>query len=306
MYRDIVGVGRVPDDPWHQLRGAVEAVFRSWDSDRARAYREREGIPADLGTAVVVQAMVFGNRGPDSATGVLFTRNPATGERQLYGDVLFGAQGEDVVAGTHATEPISRARRAVADVAVQLRSYAERLERHFRDVCDIEFTIEEGRLWMLQNRIGKRTAQAACRIALEMAEDDDFPLTRAEAVERVAAILADPPCRTAKRSLDAPSSPRAWAPRPVWPRGHRHVRGGRREDGRRAARRCSSCASETSPGRRARHGQVSGHPDCHGRSGQPRRGGGPRLGHPRRGRGGRDRGGEAPVTSAGDLPQGDS
>ena len=204
MYRDIVAVEVVPEDPWAQLRGAVEAVFRSWDGERARAYREREGIADDLGTAVVVQAMVFGNRGPDSATGVLFTRNPATGEHVLYGDVLFGAQGEDVVAGTHATEPITALDERLPSVALELRSYADRLERHFRDVCDIEFTIEDGRLWMLQTRIGKRTAQAACRIAVEMAEDDDFPLTRAEAVERVAALLADPPHTSAERSVDAP------------------------------------------------------------------------------------------------------
>ncbi|HEY7133034.1 MAG TPA: PEP/pyruvate-binding domain-containing protein, partial [Candidatus Limnocylindrales bacterium] len=107
MFRDIVGT-EPPEDPWAQLRVAVEAVFRSWNSDRAKAYRAKEGIPEDLGTAVTVQAMVFGNRGADSATGVAFTRNPATGEPSLYGDVLFDAQGEDVVAGTHATDPIAR------------------------------------------------------------------------------------------------------------------------------------------------------------------------------------------------------
>ena len=220
MYRDIVGVTDVPSDPWLQLRTAVEAVFRSWDSDRARAYREKEGISADLGTAVVVQTMVFGNRGPRSATGVLFTRNPATGENVLYGDILFGAQGEDVVAGTHATEPVSVLEERMLDVAAQLRSYAERLEAHFRDVCDIEFTIEEGRLWMLQNRIGKRTAQAACRVAMEMAEDETFPLSRPEAVERVAAILggaAHDRGRTIRGGRR--SSPLAWAPHPVWPPG---------------------------------------------------------------------------------------
>ena len=112
MFRDIVGVDAVPEDPWAQLRLAVEAVFRSWNSERAIAYRGREGIPDDLGTAVTVQAMVFGNLGADSGTGVAFTRNPATGEPVLYGDVLFDAQGEDVVAGTHRTEPIARPRRA--------------------------------------------------------------------------------------------------------------------------------------------------------------------------------------------------
>jgi pyruvate, orthophosphate dikinase len=199
MYRDIVGVSAVPEDPWEQLRGAVEAVFRSWNSERARSYREREAIPADLGTAVVVQAMVFGNYGRDSATGVLFTRNPATGENTLYGDVLFGAQGEDVVAGTHETEPIAALETRLPSVAKQLRSYADRLERHFGDICDIEFTIEDGRLWMLQNRIGKRTAQAACRVAVEMAEDASFPLSRPEAVERVAELLADPPTTAAEK-----------------------------------------------------------------------------------------------------------
>jgi pyruvate, orthophosphate dikinase len=202
MYRAIVGVIDVPADPWLQLRGAVQAVFRSWDSDRARSYRAKEAIPDDLGTAVVVQAMVFGNRGSESATGVLFTRNPATGEKVLYGDVLFGAQGEDVVAGTHATEPISVLDERMPRVAAELRSYADRLEQHSADICDIEFTIEEGRLWMLQNRVGKRTAQAACRAAVEMAEDESFPLSRAEAIERVRHILVDPPLMAAERSDD--------------------------------------------------------------------------------------------------------
>ncbi|HKZ91874.1 MAG TPA: pyruvate, phosphate dikinase [Candidatus Limnocylindrales bacterium] len=204
MYRDIVGVRETPDDPWQQLRAAIEAVFRSWDSERARRYREKEAIPPDLGTAVVVQAMVFGNRGRDSATGVLFTRDPATGEHVLYGDVLFGAQGEDVVAGTHATEPIVVLDTRMPAVAARLRSYAERLEQHFRDLCDIEFTIEQGRLWMLQTRIGKRTARAACRAALEMAEDPGFPLTRAEAVERVRDLLAHPPSVVTNASAGVP------------------------------------------------------------------------------------------------------
>ena len=168
----------VPDDPWAQLRQAIEAVFRSWNGDRARAYRAKEGIPDDLGTGVVVQAMVFGNRGPDSGTGVLFTRNPATGERALYGDVMFDAQGEDVVAGTHATEPISVLDERMPAVAGELRAHADRLERHYADMCDIEFTIEDGRLWLLQVRVGKRSPQAALRIAVDMAEDGSFPLSR--------------------------------------------------------------------------------------------------------------------------------
>ena len=193
MFRDVVGVDQVPEDAWAQLRAAVEAVFRSWNSDRARAYRQHEGIPDDLGTAVTVQAMVFGNRSVDSGTGVLFTRNPATGEPVLYGDIMFNAQGEDVVAGTHQTEPIAVLDQRMPEIGSELRAYATRLERHNRDLCDIEFTIEHGKLWMLQCRIGKRSPQAALRIAVDMAEDPDFPLSRADAVRRVAGLLAAPP-----------------------------------------------------------------------------------------------------------------
>jgi pyruvate,orthophosphate dikinase len=192
-FQSIVGVDDVPEDPWAQLRLAIEAVFRSWDSDRARTYRQKEGIPDDIGTAVTIQAMVFGNRGSDSGTGVLFTRNPATGKPAPYGDVLFDAQGEDVVAGTHQTEPVAVLDTRLPGVARELRAAAERLERHYADLCDIEFTIEDGKLWLLQVRVGKRSPQAALRIAVDMAEDADFPLTRAEAVRRVLPLLADPP-----------------------------------------------------------------------------------------------------------------
>jgi pyruvate,orthophosphate dikinase len=192
-FRSIVGVAEVPDDPCLQLRQAFEPVYRSCNSDRAIAYRRREGIPDDLGTAVTVQAMVFGNRGATSATGVLFTRNPATGEATLYGDVLFDAQGEDVVAGTHRTEPITALDERLPAAAAELRDHASRLERHFADLCDIEFTIEDGRLWMLQVRVGKRSPQATLRIAVEMAQDASFPLSKAQAVERVLPLLAHPP-----------------------------------------------------------------------------------------------------------------
>ena len=199
MYREIVGVAAVPADPWEQLREAIQAVFRSWNGERARAYRAHEGIPDDLGTAVTVQAMVFGNRGPDSGTGVLFTRNPATGVPVLYGDVMFNAQGEDVVAGTHETEPISVLDQQMPEAARELRRYAEALERHYADLCDIEFTIERGRLWMLQVRVGKRSPQAALRMAVDMAETDGFPLSREDAVRRVAHLLANPPTITTER-----------------------------------------------------------------------------------------------------------
>ena len=213
QYAAVVGA-EAPEDPWLQLRAAIEAVFRSWNGERARAYREREGIPEDLGTAVTVQAMVFGNRGADSATGVAFTRNPATGEPVLYGDVLFDAQGEDVVAGTHRTEPLSVLDERLPEVARQFRAHADRLERHYADLCDIEFTIEQGRLWLLQVRVGKRSSRAALRIARDMAESPSFPLTREEAVRRVAALLAHPPLvevraagTVAPQAVGLPASP---------------------------------------------------------------------------------------------------
>ena len=193
MYRRIVGAHQVPEDPWEQLRQAIEAVFRSWNSDRAGSFRAREGIPDDLGTAVTVQSMVFGNADHHSATGVLFSRNPATGERNLYGDVLFRSQGEDVVGGGQVPQPIEVLDERLPQAAKELRDAAEMLERHYRDVCDIEFTIERGKLWILQARIGKRSPQAALRLAAEMAEDDEFPLSRAEAVQRVAHLLQSPP-----------------------------------------------------------------------------------------------------------------
>jgi pyruvate,orthophosphate dikinase len=200
MYTEIVGVATVPDDPWEQLRGAIEAVFRSWNSERALSYRAREGISDDLGTAVTVQTMVFGNRSENSATGVIFTRNPATGEASLYGDLIFQAQGEDVVAGTHRTEPITVLDERLPEIAEELRHYADTLERHYADACDIEFTIEDQHLWMLQTRIAKRAPQAAVRMAAEMAEDEEFPLSRSEAVERVSAYLDEPPKRVANQS----------------------------------------------------------------------------------------------------------
>jgi pyruvate,orthophosphate dikinase len=192
MYLRIVGV-EAPEDPWLQLRGAVEAVFRSWNGERARTYRRHENISDELGTAVTVQTMVFGNRGADSATGVLFTRDSVMGAHERSGNVLFNAQGEDVVAGTHRTEPVSVLDSRLPAVARELREVADRLERHYADMCDIEFTIEQGKLWMLQVRVGKRSALAALRIALDMASDPSFPLTREEAVKRVSRQLEHPP-----------------------------------------------------------------------------------------------------------------
>ena len=187
-------------DPWDQLRGAIEAVFRSWNSDRARAYRAHEGISDDLGTGVTVQAMVFGNRGADSGTGVLFTRNPATGEPAPYGDVMFNAQGEDVVAGTHHTEPVSCLDERMPEVAAELRGYAGRSSATTATAATSSSRSSAAGCGCSRCGSASGRPQAALRMALEMAEDPDFPLTREEAVRRVASILAEPPTTVTERA----------------------------------------------------------------------------------------------------------
>jgi pyruvate,orthophosphate dikinase len=172
-----------PDDPIEQLRLAVMAVFRSWNGKRAHDYREAAGIPHDLGTAVNIVAMVFGNMGADSATGVATTRNVTTGENVLEGDFLVNAQGEDVVNGTRTTRPIAELGVVMPKAFREFQRIARKLEEHYRDVQDVEFTIERGKLWMLQTRNAKRTAQAAIRIAVELAKAKR--ITKAEAVLRV-------------------------------------------------------------------------------------------------------------------------
>ncbi|MBF5033185.1 pyruvate, phosphate dikinase [Micromonospora sp. ANENR4] len=172
-----------PQAPHEQLFLAVRAVFESWHSERARIYRRQERIPDDLGTAVNVMAMVFGNLGPDSGTGVAFTRDPATGAPGVYGDYLTDAQGEDVVAGIRNTVPLTELERLDPVSFHRLREIMATLERHYRDLCDVEFTIERGRLWMLQTRVGKRTAAAAFVIAAQLAEEG--LITADEALTRV-------------------------------------------------------------------------------------------------------------------------
>src|SRR5260221_1945489 len=172
-----------PEDPYDQLRLAIEAVFASWNNKRAIDYRNFNKIPHDLGTAVNVQTMVFGNMGNESATGVAFTRNPSTGERRLYGDYLINAQGEDVVAGIRNTSPIDKLADEMPGVAEQFQEIARRLEQHYRDVQDLEFTVEKGRLYMLQTRSAKRTAAAAVKIAVDMVREG--LITEQEAVQRV-------------------------------------------------------------------------------------------------------------------------
>src|SRR5262244_4446386 len=160
-----------PEDPEAQLRAAIEAVFASWNTDRAVAYRRMEKIPDDLGTAVNVQMMAFGNMGDHSGTGVAFTRNPITGDKELYGDYLADAQGEDVVAGVRDTEPIKALSKRLPEVGRQFQQYADRLEEHYRDVQDLEFTVERGKLYMLQTRSAKRTGEAAVNIAVDMVNE---------------------------------------------------------------------------------------------------------------------------------------
>ncbi|MFF4255116.1 pyruvate, phosphate dikinase [Streptomyces sp. NPDC001663] len=172
-----------PQDPADQLSRAIRAVFDSWNTERARVYRHREHIPEDLGTAVNVQAMVFGNLGNDSGTGVAFTRDPATGARGMYGDYLPDAQGEDVVAGVRDALPLSELKSLDPRAYVELGDHMRTLENHYRDLCDVEFTVERGKLWILQTRVGKRTAEAAFRIAHDLREER--AITADEALVRV-------------------------------------------------------------------------------------------------------------------------
>ena len=170
-------------DPQGQLRESIEAVFRSWNSRRAKAYRTHKGISEDIGTAVVVQTMVFGNRDDHSGSGVAFTRDPSTGARGAFGDFLFTAQGEDVVSGEHDTEPLPVIGERLPQVYQQLLSTFDTVERHTRDLCDIEFTIESGQLYVLQTRVGQRSGRAAVALAHDLVVEG--LITEAEAVQRV-------------------------------------------------------------------------------------------------------------------------
>ena len=172
-----------PQDPRTQLDMASEAVFRSWNTERAHIYRRREKIPHDLGTAVNVCTMVFGNMGETSGTGVCFTRDPSTGHSGVYGDYLVNAQGEDVVAGIRNTLALADLKNIDPESYRELRAAMRKLETHYRDLCDIEFTIERGKLWLLQTRVGKRTAAAAFRVASQLV--DEKLITLDEALTRV-------------------------------------------------------------------------------------------------------------------------
>jgi pyruvate,orthophosphate dikinase len=179
----------LPSDAWEQLRMARDAVFKSWNNPRAIEYRRMNEIPGDLGTAVNVQAMVYGNSGPKSGTGVGFTRNPATGDKEFYGEYLMNAQGEDVVAGVRTPNPISQLKKEMPKVYKQLVEITERLEKHYRDVQDFEFTIQDTVLFMLQTRTGKRTAQAAVKIAVDMVHEK--VINKTEALRRIQPFQLD-------------------------------------------------------------------------------------------------------------------
>ena len=189
VYKEAMNGEEFPQDPKEQLMGAVKAVFRSWDNPRAIVYRRMNDIPGDWGTAVNVQTMVFGNKGNTSGTGVAFTRNPSTGEKGIFGEYLINAQGEDVVAGVRTPQPITQLEKDLPECYKQFMDLAMKLENHFHDMQDMEFTIEEGKLYFLQTRNGKRTAPAAIQIACDLV--DEGQITPEEAVCRIEAKSLD-------------------------------------------------------------------------------------------------------------------
>lgn len=189
IYKEEMQGKEFPQDPIEQLMGAVKAVFRSWDNPRAIVYRRMNDIPGDWGTAVNVQAMVFGNSGETSGTGVAFTRNPSTGEKGIYGEYLINAQGEDVVAGVRTPQPITKLEEDLPECYREFIELATKLENHYRDMQDMEFTIEEGKLYFLQTRSGKRTAKAAIQIACDLV--DEGMITEEEAIMRIDAKSLD-------------------------------------------------------------------------------------------------------------------
>ena len=211
-----------PQDPHEQLKLAIAAVFNSWNNPRARKYREIEGIPDEMGTACNIQTMVFGNMGWDSGSGVMFTRNPSNGEKELYGELLFNAQGEDVVAGIRTPLSIEDLKEVKPELYKELEEVAERLERHYRDMQDVEFTIERGILYILQTRTGKRTARAAIKIAVDMVEEglitEEEALLRVDPrqVELLLHKTVDPEAEKAVIAKGLPASPGAAVGRVVF------------------------------------------------------------------------------------------
>ncbi len=204
-----------PDDPYEQLRMAINAVFNSWNGERAKTYRRLHGIPDDLGTAVNVCTMVFGNMGDNSGTGVAFTRDPSTGEKKFYGECLMNAQGEDVVAGIRTPLPVEKLKEKVPEAYEELMEIYKKLENHYRDMLDIEFTIQEGKLYMLQTRVGKRTARAALKIAIDMVNEGLIDKKTAvmrvdpEQLDQLLHPMIDPKAKAKKIAKGLPASPGA-------------------------------------------------------------------------------------------------
>ncbi|HSD50054.1 MAG TPA: pyruvate, phosphate dikinase, partial [Candidatus Methylomirabilis sp.] len=204
-----------PQDPKQQLRLAINAVFESWDNPRAVTYRRLHNIPGDWGTAVNVQSMVFGNMGDNSGTGVAFTRDPGTGVRRFFGEYLMNAQGEDVVAGIRTPQPISQLKKGMPRVYAELERIYKRLEKHYREMLDIEFTIQDGKLYMLQCRVGKRTAAAAVKIAVDMVKerliDQKLGVLRVEPaqLDQLLHPRVDPTAKVQKIAKGLPASPGA-------------------------------------------------------------------------------------------------
>ena len=270
-----------PTDPKAQLMEAVKAVFRSWDNPRANVYRRMNDIPYSWGTAVNVQPMVFGNLNENSGTGVAFTRDPATGEKALFGEYLINAQGEDVVAGVRTPSPIARLKEDMPAVYEQFQDIAHNLENHYRDMQDMEFTIENGKLYMLQTRNGKRTAAAALKIAVDLV--DEGMISEEEAVFARGAQAARQPAAPDVRHQGAEGRQAHW----LWPcRLPRALPAARwcsplrtPPSGPRRATRSSSCAwrppRKTSRAWPARRGILT----VRGRHDLPRGGRGPRHGH---------------------------
>ena len=269
-----------PQEPMAQLKGAIEAVFASWNGPRAIAYRTRERISHDLGTAVNVQAMVFGNRDEQSGTGVGFTRDPATGAKGEYGDFLVNAQGEDVVAGIRNTEPLSALKGHFPEIHDELLAIFARLEKHYRDMCDTEFTIEQGKLWMLQTARRQAHRRGGPEDGRRHGEGlPPQPRRRPHAGDRRAPRPGAAPAVRGRR----PRGDRQGPARLAGCRGrpgvlHRRRRGRRRRPGRAGGARAHRDLARG----RARHAGGRGHPHRPRRAGQPRRGRRPRLGHPRR------------------------
>ena len=251
-----------PQDPWKQLWGAVGAVFGSWMNDRAIVYRRKYNIPSEWGTAVNVQAMVYGNTGDNSGSGVAFTRDPATGEKVFYGEFLINAQGEDVVAGVRTPEPVAQLKKQMPEAFAELEKVRKTLEKHFKDVQDFEFTIQEGKLFMLQTRNGKRTGLAAVRFAIEMEKEkliDWKTAIRRVPADQLDQVLA--PVFDRKAVKNAKCIAKGLPAGPGAASGKMYLNADRAVDSRRERRESPARSQRNLAGRSARHDRGRRHSD---------------------------------------------